>query len=82
MYSHYVIVLDQASQDAADTAILGVAHTLDDARAIFAEYIAEEKEAAINNEWYIETDTNDVFEAYENGAYVANHTRLYIQGVI
>ncbi|MEE1084958.1 MAG: hypothetical protein UH850_14625 [Paludibacteraceae bacterium] len=81
MYSHYVVVLDWASQDSADTAILGVAHTLDDARAIFAEYIEEEKEAAINNEWYIETDTNDVFEAYEKGWYVANHTRLYIQGV-
>lgn len=81
MYSHYVIVLDWASQDAEDVGILGVAHTLDDARAIFAEYIEEEKELAVDNGWTIETDTKDVFEAYEDGYYAANHTRLYIQGV-
>lgn len=79
---HYVVVLDWASNDAEDVAILGVAHTLDDARAIFAEHISEERELAENNGWNIETDTNDVFEAYEDGYYAASHTRLYIQGVM
>lgn len=78
---HYVVVLDWAINDAEGVAILGVTHTLDDARAIFSEHVVGERELAIDNGWNIETDTNDVFEAYEDGYYAASHTRLYIQGV-
>ena len=81
MFKHYVVVLDWADNDSEDVDILGVAHTLDDARAIFNEYVDEERKLAENNGWNIETDTNDVFEAYEDGYYAASHTRLYIQGV-
>lgn len=81
MYSHYVVVLDWANNDAEAVAILGVAHTLDDAKIIFAEYVSEERELAETNGWNIETDTDTQFEAYEDGYYAVAHTTLYIQGV-
>jgi len=78
---HYVVVLDWANNDAEAVAILGVAHTLDDAKAIFAEHVAEEKELAKNNGWEVESDTDVQFEAYENGYYAVAHTVLWIQAV-
>lgn len=78
---HYVVVLDWANNDAEAVAILGVAHTLDDAKAIFAEYVTEEKELAKNHEWEVESDTDVKFEAYESGYYAVAHTVLWIQEI-
>ena len=78
---HYVIVLDWAGNDAEGVNILGVTHTLDEAKAIFANQVVIEKELAEEWGWEVETDTDVEFEAYENGYYAVTHSRLYIQEV-
>lgn len=82
MYSHYVIVLDWAENDAEGVDIIAVKHTLEEAKAVFNEILAEEKTYAIEHgyETYYETDTS--FDAGESGYYASCHTALYIQGVI
>ena len=82
MYSHYVIVLDWATEDDSDVQILGVKHALDDAQEVFNKYIKEQKEIAKENEYEIESDHKYVFSAGIMGCWRDNHTTLYIQGVI
>ena len=79
---HYVVVLDWASNDDEGVNILGVTHTLEEAKEIFAKQLVEEKELADEWGWEIETDTDTEFEAYESGYYAITHSKLYIQGVM
>lgn len=81
MYSHYVIVLDWATEEDEGVQILGVAHTLDDAEKIFNEQIVEEKRFAEENGYSIEEDTRHAFSAGIVGYWRDNHTTLYIQGM-
>ena len=81
MYSHYVVVLDWATEDDSDVQILGVAHTLDDAEKIFNEQIEEEKKIAADNGYDIDEDSGTVFCAGIMGYWRDNHITLYIQGV-
>jgi hypothetical protein len=82
MYSHYVIVLDWATEDDASTDILGVEHTLDDAKEVFAKYVAEEKQIAKDNGYTIEEENGVMFDAGIMGYWRDDHITLYIQGVI
>lgn len=78
---HYVIVLDWANNDAEGVNILGVTHTFNEAKEIFAEHVIEERELAEGYGWNIETDTDSTFEAYEDGYHAVAHTTLYIEEV-
>lgn len=78
---HYVIVLNWATEGDNGSNVLGVAHTIDEAKEIFNETRQEEKELAENNGWEIYEDSDDVFDAGENGYYRDNYTKLYIQKV-
>ncbi len=82
MYSHYVIVLDWATEDDAAVDIVGVFHTLDDAKEKFEKYVVEEKQLARDNGYDIETDNGQIFDAGIMGYWRNNHITLYIQGVI
>lgn len=81
MYSHYVVVLDWATEYDASTDILGVEHTLGDAKEIFEKYVTEEKQIAKDNAYYIEEDNGVMFNAGIMGCWRDNHVTLYIQGV-
>ena len=81
MYKHYVIVLDWATEDDSDVQILGVANTLDDAKEIFEEHLAEEKKIAEENGYEIDTENGAIFDAGIMGYWRDNHITLYIQGV-
>lgn len=81
MYSHYVVVLDWATEYDGDVQILGVAHTLADAKRIFNEQIVEEKMIANDSSYYIEEDNGVMFNAGVMGSWRDNHITLYIQGV-
>ena len=82
MYSHYVIVLDWAENDAEGVDIIAVKHTIEEAKEVFNEKLAEEKAYAIEREYEIYDETDTSFDAGESGYYAASHTTLYIQGVI
>lgn len=78
---HYVVINDWANEYESGTTILGVAHSLEEAKEIFNEFIEDEKEYARRNEFTIFDDCETVFDAGEEGYYVSNHTNMYIQMV-
>ena len=82
--THYVVVVNWAYDDMLDTGngIIGVAHTLEEAKEIFNKQLAEEKEIVEDNNWTIFEDCEMEFDAGEDGYYAANHIHLYIQGVM
>lgn len=81
MYSHYVIVLDWAVEDDERVEILGVAHTLEDAKKIFNENLFEQREYTEEYGYKVYTDTDVMYEAGVSGEWRIEHTALYIEGV-
>lgn len=82
MYSHYVVVLDWAENDAEGVDIIAIKHTIEEAKEIFNVKLAEEKMYATERGYEIYNETDTSFDAGESGYYAACHTTLYIQGVI
>ena len=78
---HYVIILDWAANDECGVEILGVGDTYDEAKEIFNQHLAEEKQFAENNGYDIETDTENEFDAGVMGSWNTDHTTLYIKEV-
>lgn len=78
---HYVLVLDWATNYEEDVNIIGVFHTLEDAERLYKETLSNERKLAEEKGYEVETDDNVCFTAYEEGNYMTEHTRLYIQEV-
>ena len=78
---HYVIVIDWANEYENGSAILGVTHSLEDAKEIFNAHLTAEKRYAKEHGLMIYDDDDVSFDAGKEGYYVTNHTRLYIQGI-
>ena len=78
---HYVIINDWATNFESGSTVLGVAHTMEEAREIFNQSYNEEKQYAEDHDWEVYDDCETVFDAGEDGYYVSNHTHLYIQMV-
>ena len=78
---HYVVVLDWATESDSDVHILGVAHTLNDAKEIFNRHVEEEKQIAEENGYDIDEDNAMMFDAGEMGYWRDNHITLYIEEV-
>lgn len=76
---HYVILLDWANEYENGITILGVAHSLEEAKEIFNASLAKEREFAEENGFTIYDDCEGVFDAGEDGYYNTNHTNLCIQ---
>jgi glycerate-2-kinase len=79
--THYVVVLNWATEGDNGSNVLGVTHTIDEAQEVFNETLKDEKALAENNGWKIYEESNDVFDAGEDGYYRDNYTKLYIQEV-
>lgn len=83
--THYVILCDWAvTQNCIDCGvnITGVAHSLDEAKEIFAKAIADEREYAKQNNWIVYKDSDVEFDAGEDGFYIQEHAHFYIEEVI
>ena len=78
---HFVIVNDWANNYENGTTILGVAHSMEEAKEIFNKQLAEEREYAEEHGFEIYDDCETVFDAGEDGYYMSNHTNLYIHMV-
>ncbi len=78
---HYVIMLDWATNDERAVDIIAVVHSLEEAKIILAKIKEEELKFAKEHEYMIETNSDECFEAWEDGYYHSDHTNLYIQGV-
>ena len=80
---HYVVLCDSAVDGMGydETHVTAVTHSLEEAKAIIAEAIVEDKQYAEEHEWIIYTDTDEEFDAGEDGNYAAEHTHFYIEEV-
>lgn len=81
MCNHYVVVLDWAVEDDEAVTILGVVHTLEDAKKIFNENLPEQKGYTEEYGYEVYTDTDTRYEAGVSGYWRTEHTALYIEGV-
>ena len=79
--THYVVVLDWAANDAEGVEIIAVKHTPEEAKQIFDEQLVNEMKLAKENGWHIEVNSNQCFEAYEEGWYATAHSALYVEEV-
>lgn len=79
--THYVIILDWANNDAEGVQVIAVKHTLKEAKQVFNEQLVDEIKFAEENGWHIENNSDQYFEAYEEGWYATAHNVLYIQEV-
>jgi hypothetical protein len=77
---HYV-VLEEWGTEGSGVSILGVTHSMEEAKQIFNANINEEREFAKNNEYTIYEDSEVIFNAGENGLDNTNQVSLYIQRV-
>lgn len=78
---HYVLILDWATQDAKGVEVIGVAHSLEEAKETFKKAVVEEKEYATTNGYEIFDDEDTIFNAGKSGYLCVEYTKLYIQGV-
>ena len=79
---HYVVVIDWTSECDNGCNVLGVTHSLEKAKEIFKDAVETERDLAENNGWTIYEDCDVEFDAGEDGCYVNNHSRVFIQGVM
>ena len=78
---HFVVINDWSNDYECGVTILGVAHTLDEAKGIFNHSIKDEKNHTEEHGYEIYTDCDTDFDAGEEGYYAREHTRVYIQKV-
>lgn len=80
---HYVIVHEWVTENNVENIvnIIGVAHTLEEAKTKFKKVHKEEKKYAEENNYKIYENSNESFDAGEDGNYTYEHTRLYIKPV-
>lgn len=79
--THYVVVLDWAVEDAEGVAILGVTHTLDEAKEIFNKALPEEKGYTEEYGYEVYEDNYVQYEAGLKNNWRKEHIALYIQEV-
>lgn len=81
IHTHYVVVLDWAVEDDESVVILGVTHTLEDAKEIFNNNLPEQKMYTEEYGYEVYSDTDILYEAGVSGYWRTEHTALYIQEV-
>lgn len=81
---HYVVVFDWATNNTCSNGIeiCGVAHSLEEAKEIFARASKDERAYAKENGYIIYVDNDMEFAAGENGYYATEHAHFYIQEVM
>lgn len=81
---HFVVLCDWAVDHLCEHGIniTGVAHSLDEAKEIFAKAVVDEKEYAKENNWTIYENTDVCFDAGQDGMYVTEHAHFYIEEVM
>ncbi len=78
---HFVVINDWSNEYEGGVTVLGVTHTLDEAKEFFNNFVGGEKNYAEENGFEIYTDNETDFDAGEKGYYAREHTRVYIQKV-
>lgn len=81
---HYVVLYDWSVENkfiANGIEVVGVAHSLEEAKKMLAEAATDEKAYAEKYEWEIFEDSDVEFDAGESGNYDAEHAHYFIKEV-
>jgi hypothetical protein len=78
---HYVVINDWSVDGDCGIRFIGVTHTLEDAKRLLNEVVADERDFANDNHFMIYEDNDTVFDAGIEGYYSANHTSIFIKCV-
>lgn len=80
MEQHYVVINNYAlsNMGISGIAVSGVGHSHAEAKAILAKASADERKYAEENNWTIYVDSDEEFDAGEEGLYAAEHAHFYI----
>lgn len=80
---HYVVIHSWANEEEADgLTVIGVAHSYDDAKEVFDKAVLSEKIYAEENDFEVYEDSDNVFDAGEEGYHSINHTKVVIMEVL
>lgn len=82
---HFVVMCDWAISSSfidCGVDVTGVAHSLEEAKEIFAKAVVDEKKYAEDNGWTIYEDSDAEFDAGEEGNYTEEHAHFFIQEVM
>ena len=81
---HYVVLCDWAvdHMSAHGISVTGVAHSLEEAKEIFAKGVIDEKKYSEAHGWTIYENSDMEFDAGEEGYYEAEHAHFYIEEVM
>lgn len=77
---HYVVINEWTNDFEYGITILGIAHSLGEAKEIFNNNVGDEKKYADEHGYEIFEDNDVIFDAGKYGEYIVFHTRTYIQG--
>jgi hypothetical protein len=78
---HFVIICEWASGCERGTNVVGVEHSLEEAKEVLSRSLADERQYAKEEGLEIYADCDTEFDAGEDGNYTENHVYLYIQTV-
>ena len=78
---HFLIINEWASENESYFDIIAIAHSLEEAKEIFATKLEDEKEYAKEQEYEVFEESDVIFDAGEPDYYLGRHTKLYIQMV-
>lgn len=78
---HFVIICDWKDHHEGNIDILGVSHSLDDAKKIFNNVLPKKKELAGKNGFEVINESETYFCAECEEEWGENYTKLYIQKV-
>lgn len=84
--THFVVVYDYSIEGLSssgipvrDTDIVGITHTLEEAKVLLSEASTDEKQYAQENNWDILVDTDVEFNAGEPGNHENEYAHYYIK---
>ena len=83
--THYVVMCDWAISGSfidSGVDITGIAHSLDEAKEIFAKAVIDEKKYAEEHNFTIYEDSEVEFDAGEEGNYIEEHAHFFIREVM
>lgn len=78
MEKHYVVILDWAYDGDYGVEVMGVKHTLEEAQEVVKTVVNREKDSVIEDNLFIYADSENEFDAGEDGYYATNHIRVYV----
>jgi len=80
-FNHYIVICEYCCDGESGVDVIAVMHTRANALGVYQIELIKGKQNAENRNYDCIEEMETSFEAWEDGEYLFNHIRLYIQGV-